>query len=42
MRDTASARSVPAETCGMAVVRSANIIETRPAMMSSSAGGVRV
>ena len=42
MRDTASARSEPAATCGIAVVKSANIIDTRPAMMSSSAGGVLV
>ena len=40
MRDTAIGRTVPALTCGIAVVKSANIIDTRPAMMSSSAGGV--
>ena len=39
-RETASGRTVPAATCGMAVVKSANIIDTRPPMMSSSAGGV--
>ena len=39
MRVTASARTCPADTWGMATVKSANIIETRPAMTSSMAGG---
>src|SRR5262249_23544692 len=38
-RVTASARSLPALTCGKAVVRSANIIDTRPASTSLRAGG---
>src|SRR6516162_9172515 len=40
MRDIANGRTVPASTCGIAVVKSANIIDTRPAIMSSSAGPV--
>src|SRR5215470_14141688 len=40
MRDIANGRTVPASTCGIAEVKSANIIDTRPAMMSSSAGPV--
>ena len=39
IRVSASARSVPALTCGIPVERSANIIETRPASTSLSAGG---
>jgi hypothetical protein len=40
IRDIANARSLPAFTSGMAEVKSANIIETRPARMSVSAGAV--
>jgi hypothetical protein len=40
MRDIAKGRTVPALTCGIEVVKSANIIDTRPAMMSMSAGPV--
>src|SRR5262249_58641253 len=39
MRDTAIARSAPDLTCGLAVVKSASIIDTRPAITSWSAGG---
>src|ERR1700738_2786228 len=38
-RVTASARNAPERTCGSPVVRSVNIIETRPASTSWSAGG---
>src|SRR6516162_5820036 len=33
MRDIANGRTVPASTCGIAVVKSANIIDTRPPTM---------
>src|SRR6266478_6440898 len=38
MRDIANGRTVPALTCGTEVVKSANIIDTRPAMRSISLG----
>src|ERR1700733_2608341 len=38
-RVMASERAWPADTCGMATVKSANIMETRPAITSSMAGG---
>src|SRR3974390_1568327 len=38
IRDTAMGRTVPALTCGMALVKSASIIDTRPPIISSSAG----
>jgi hypothetical protein len=34
MHDIANGRTVPALTCGMAAVKSANNIDTRPPMMS--------
>ena len=39
MRVIASARNAPDWTCGMPVVKSANIIDTRPASTSVSACG---
>ena len=40
MRVVASARSLPARTCSMPVVRSTNIIDTRPAIRSTTPCGV--
>ena len=40
MRVTPSARNAPAWTCGMPVVKSTNIIDTRPASRSVRACGV--